>query len=146
MQVIHSLLHYIISTVMEGVCIQLIKASHREFQRLKVRPPFFIFLFIFIYFQYLSVLRFRDPVFFFTPGSGMEKKSSSRMNIPDHFVSESLETVFLGCKYLDSLMRIRSGDLFDPRSGMLKFCSGIRYIHPGSATLVFVLGYLTTKF
>ncbi len=36
MQVIHSLLHYIISTVMEGVCIQLIKASHREFQRLKV--------------------------------------------------------------------------------------------------------------
>ncbi len=35
-QVVHSVLHYIISTVMEGVCIQLIKASHREFQRLKV--------------------------------------------------------------------------------------------------------------
>jgi hypothetical protein len=35
-QVIHSVLHYVISTVMEGVCIQLIKASHREFQRLKV--------------------------------------------------------------------------------------------------------------
>lgn len=34
-QVIHSVLHYLISTVMEGVCIQLIKASHREFQRLK---------------------------------------------------------------------------------------------------------------
>ena len=30
---------------------------------------------------------------FFTPGSGMGKKSGSWMNIPDNF-SESLETVF----------------------------------------------------
>jgi hypothetical protein len=32
---------------------------------------------------------------FWTPGSGMGKKSRSGMNIPDH-ISESLETIFFG--------------------------------------------------
>ncbi len=60
----------------------------------------------------------------FDPGSGMEKKSGSGMNIPDNF-SESLETVFrvkntqiLGC---GSGIR----NLFDPGSGMEKFGSEI---------------------
>ncbi len=59
------------------------------------------------------------------PGSGM--------NVPDHY-SESLESVFWVKKiprygtvpYLNSLMRLR--DLSDPGSG-------IRFKHPGSATL-----------
>jgi hypothetical protein len=53
------------------------------------------------------------------PGSGMEKKNSdsgSGLNIPDHF-SESLLTVF-GLNYLNSLMRIRIRNLFNPRSVM----------------------------
>ncbi len=41
------------------------------------------------------------------PGSG------SGMNNPDH-ISESLETIFLGLKYLNSLMRIRDGKNSDP--------------------------------
>jgi hypothetical protein len=92
MQVIHSLLHYIISTVMEGVCIQLIKASHREFQRLKVRQPF---LFILIYFPvFVSVADPGSGAFFDPWIRDGKQNSGSRMNIPDHFVSESLETVF----------------------------------------------------
>jgi hypothetical protein len=47
------------------------------------------------------------------------------MNNPDH-ISESLETIFPGLKYLISFMRIR-----DP--GWKKFGSGINT--PGSATL-----------
>ncbi len=52
---------------------------------------------------------------FFTPGSGMGKKSGSGsgMNKPNH-ISESLEIIFLGLKYLNSLMRIRDGKNSDP--------------------------------
>jgi hypothetical protein len=42
--------------------------------------------------------------------------------------------LFLGLKYLNSLMRIRDGDSSDPGSGMEK--SRIWDKHPGSATLV----------
>ncbi len=70
------------------------------------------------------VLRIRDPVPFWPldPGSGMGKKSGSGsgMNNPDH-ISESLETIFLGLKYLNSLMRIRD-------TGWKKIGSGIRDI------------------
>jgi hypothetical protein len=65
------------------------------------------------------------------------------MNITDNFVSESLETVFFWLKKLKFIDAVRLRDLFDPRSGMVKFGSGIRYKHRGSATLVFVLDYLT---
>jgi hypothetical protein len=48
------------------------------------------------------------------------------MNNPDH-ISYSLETIFLGLKYFNSLMRIRD---LDP--GQKKFGSGIRGIqNPG---------------
>jgi hypothetical protein len=42
-------------------------------------------------------IRVRDPVPFFTPGSGMDKKSGSGsgLNNPDH-ISESLKNFFLG--------------------------------------------------
>ncbi len=50
------------------------------------------------------------------------------MNIQDNF-SESLETVFWV-----KIFRFFDADL-DLGSGMEKFRSGIRYIHPGSATL-----------
>ncbi len=57
---------------------------------------------------------------FLTPGSGMGKKSGSvsGMNNPDH-ISWSLETIFLGLQYSNSLMRIRE-------PGWKKFGSGIR--------------------
>jgi hypothetical protein len=75
------------------------------------------------------------------PGSGMGESQhpdlGSGINNPDH-IFESLETIlllFLGLKYLNSLMRIRDpgsrirdGKKLDPRSG-------IRDKHPGSATL-----------
>jgi hypothetical protein len=58
-----------------------------------------------------------DPGFgaFLTPGSGMGKKSGSGsgMNNPDH-ISECLETIFFGLKYLNSFMRIRDGKNSDP--------------------------------
>jgi hypothetical protein len=63
----------------------------------------------------------------------MWENSGSGMNILDH-ISESLETI-LGLEYLNSLMRIRIWDLFDPGTGMEKIGSGIRYKHTGSATL-----------
>jgi hypothetical protein len=47
---------------------------------------------------------FRDPGW--VPGSGM----GSGMNNPYH-ISESLETNFLGLKYLNSWMRIRDGKI-----------------------------------
>ena len=50
------------------------------------------------------------------------------MNNPDH-ISESLEAIF-GLKYLNSLMRIRIRDLFDPGAR-------IRDKHSGFATLYF---------
>jgi hypothetical protein len=61
-------------------------------------------------------IRTGDPVLccvFLTIQDG--KKSGSRMNIPDH-ISESLVTIFWIIKYLNSLMRIRIRDLFDPAS------------------------------
>ncbi len=36
-------------------------------------------------------------------------------------------------------MRIRIRDLFHPGFGMEKFASGIRYKHPGSATLLMIV-------
>jgi hypothetical protein len=69
-------------------------------------------------------IRIRDPVPFrlLDQESGMGKKSGSGsgMNNPDH-ISQSLEIIFFGLKYLNSLMRI-----WDPGSGMEKFGSGIR--------------------
>jgi len=59
------------------------------------------------------------------------------MNIPDH-ISESLETIFW-VKYLNSLIRIRIRNLFDPGSGMEKLGSWIQDKHPGSATLTAVI-------
>jgi hypothetical protein len=58
------------------------------------------------------------------------------MNIPVHFnhFTESLETVFR-VKNTYSYLRIRFRNLFEPGSGMEKFGSGIRYKHPGPATL-----------
>jgi hypothetical protein len=52
------------------------------------------------------------------------------MNNPDH-ISESLETILLGLKYLNSLMRIREirdGKKFG--SGIRDGKSGIRAKHP----------------
>jgi hypothetical protein len=54
------------------------------------------------------------------------------MNNPDHF-SESLENLFFGLIYLNSLLRIR-----DP--GWKKFGSGIRNKHPGSWFSITVVG------
>jgi hypothetical protein len=51
-----------------------------------------------------------------TPGFGIGKKSGSGMNNPDH-ISESVEIIFGGFKYFNSLMWIR-----DP--GWEKFGSG----------------------
>jgi hypothetical protein len=47
---------------------------------------------------------------------GKKSVSGSRMNNPDH-ISESLETIFWGLKYLNSLMRIRDGRNSYPPSG-----------------------------
>jgi hypothetical protein len=57
------------------------------------------------------------------------------MNFPDH-ISESLETI-VGLKILKFLMWIQN--LFDPGSGMEKFGSGIRDIHPVSAALLKII-------
>ena len=37
-QVVHSVSHYVISTVVRTVWLQVLKATHREYQRLTVRP------------------------------------------------------------------------------------------------------------
>jgi hypothetical protein len=64
----------------------------------------------------------------------MGRKSGSGKNIPDNFC-ESLETVFR--------LKILKFFYADPRffftldPGWMKFGSGIRYKHPGSATLAF---------
>jgi hypothetical protein len=71
-------------------------------------------------------------------GSGMVKKSGSGMNIQDH-ISESLGNNFLGSKYLNSLMRIRIRDLFDPGSGIQDEIIRIQDEHHGSATLISIL-------
>jgi hypothetical protein len=55
------------------------------------------------------------------------------MNNPDH-IFKSLETIFFGLKYFNSLMQIRDGDSSDP--GWKKVGSGTRDKHPGSATLI----------
>jgi hypothetical protein len=67
------------------------------------------------------------------PGSGMGRKSALGSGIRDeqpgsYFLDlRNHFWVFLGLKYLNSLMRIRDGDSSDPGSGMEK--SRIR--HPG---------------
>ncbi len=70
------------------------------------------------------------------PGSGRGKKSrsGSGMKKPDH-ISECLETLLFELKYIDSSRRIRHA-WNKVGSGMEKCGSGIRDIHPGSATLV----------
>jgi hypothetical protein len=73
-----------------------------------------------------------DPGFgaFLTPASGMGKKSGSGswMNNPDH-ISDSLETIFWGLKYLNSLIQIRDpGWKSDPV--WKKFVSGINIPDP----------------
>jgi hypothetical protein len=65
---------------------------------------------------------------FLAQGSGMEKKSGSGMNIPDHF-SESLETV-LGLKIFNFFDADPIWNLFDPRAGIRKL--KIRIRDPGS--------------
>jgi hypothetical protein len=66
------------------------------------------------------------PGAFLTLGSGMDKnsRSGSGNNITDH-ISESWDK-----KYLNSSMRIRIRDLFDPGSGMEKFGSGTNIPNP----------------
>jgi hypothetical protein len=70
----------------------------------------------------------------------MGKKSGSGMNKQEH-ISESLETIFFGLKYLNSLIWIPDGkiQIRDPGwknsdPGWKKFGSGIRDKHTGSAT------------
>jgi hypothetical protein len=58
---------------------------------------------------------------------GKKSRSGSGMNITDHS-SESLETIFLGFKYLNYLMRILYGKKSDP--GWKKFGSGIKIPDP----------------
>ncbi len=60
----------------------------------------------------------------------MEKNPDqvSGMNIPD-LIFENLVSVFLGKKYLNSLMRMRNRDLVNPGSEMEKIRSGI--LDPG---------------
>ncbi len=53
-------------------------------------------------------------------GSGIEKKSGSRTNIPDYISAESLKTVFM-VKILIFFDRIRDPEFFEPGSGMAKF-------------------------
>jgi hypothetical protein len=78
-----------------------------------------------------TVLWFRDPELFrpLDPVSGLEQKSGSGMNIPDHF-SKRLETL-LWLK----ILKFIDADLgsFLPWIRDRKF--RIRYKHPGSATL-----------
>ncbi len=84
----------------------------------------------------VSRIRIRDQGLgaFVTPGSWMGRKSASGSGIRDEQPgSYFLELrnhffVFLGLKYLNTLMRIR-----DP--GWRQFGSGIRDKRPGSATL-----------
>jgi hypothetical protein len=57
------------------------------------------------------------------------------MNI-SAYISESLEKFFGLKKYLNSLMWIRIRNLFYPGSGIEKVGSGLRFKHPGSATLL----------
>ncbi len=64
---------------------------------------------------------------------GIKTGSGSGMINPDH-VSDSLETNFLGLKYLNYLMGIRDGKTSYPGSGMENI--RIRDKHPGSATLL----------
>ncbi len=75
----------------------------------------------------------------------VKNRSGSGKNILDH-ISESLETIFLGKKYLNSLMRMRDPEFFDPGSGMEKFGSGINIPVPqncyfGSQSLLVCVGY-----
>jgi hypothetical protein len=61
------------------------------------------------------------------PVSGAFLTSGSGINNPDH-IAESLETIFLGLKYLNSLMWIRDPGRKKFGSGMEKFGSGIEKI------------------
>jgi hypothetical protein len=63
----------------------------------------------------------------------MGRKSASGFGIRDEQPGSNfleLRNHFFGLKYLNSLMRIRDGDSWDP--GWIKVGSGIRYKHPGS--------------
>jgi hypothetical protein len=60
-----------------------------------------------------------------------QQPGSDFLELRNHFL------LFLGLKYLNSLMRIRDGDSSDP--GWKKVGSGIRDKHPGSATLLSVI-------
>ncbi len=89
------------------------------------------------------MLRIRNPVSdaFLIPGSGMgnnqDPRSGYGMNNPDN-ISESLEAIFWGLKYSNSLMRIRDPwwKIFVSEIRNEK----IRIRDPGSATLVLTLG------
>jgi hypothetical protein len=84
------------------------------------------------------VLRIRDLVTFWPPGSGMgtKSRSGSGMNIPGH-ICESLETIFsvTNTEILCCGSGYGNRNLFDPGSGKEKFGSGIRDKHHGSTTL-----------
>jgi hypothetical protein len=60
---------------------------------------------------------------------GKKSGSGSGMNNPNH-IPESLETIFWGLKYLNSLMRIRNPGWKKLGSGMEKFGSGINIPDP----------------
>ena len=57
------------------------------------------------------------------------------MNNQDH-ISESLETIFLGLKYWNSLMQIRDPGWKNSNPGWKKLGSGLRDKNLGSATLI----------
>ena len=45
-QVVHSVSHYMISTLVQGAWLQLLKATHREYQRLTVNISFYSISFV----------------------------------------------------------------------------------------------------
>ena len=57
-QIIHSLSHYIICTVVQGVWLQVLKATHREYQKLTVSS---LYLFVHNMILFLRVLCLRIP-------------------------------------------------------------------------------------
>ena len=43
-QVVYCVSHYIISTIVQGVWLQVLKATHREYQKLQVRLTYSVIL------------------------------------------------------------------------------------------------------
>ncbi len=78
-----------------------------------------------------------DPGFgaFFNPGLGMEKIRIRDSGWTSLVIFRRSYKFFLVKNYLNSLMRIRIRDLFDPESGIRDGKIRIQEKHPGSATM-----------